>query len=187
MYRFLPAILRHPIATLFGENMQSATWYLVKSNTRPWESSYGGFLQGEYLGLGGNMWPIDELHEELLRKREYVRLHDGQEIFVITNIDHARQYFNQANRLGFAAVLLEVSDPSGTRNQDGYDFGDPEGGYSLVESELLVADRKELLTKYIDRRTGLFRNLVEMQSCLDEMPDGEDLNSYYPVAIRRVE
>ena len=153
--------------------------------------------QGEFLGLGGNVWPIDSdpdapastggVHEEMLSKREYLKLRDGREILVIADIEYARRYLKQAWARGIPAVLLGVSDRNEGSNQDGYDFGDPEGGYSLVESEMLVAERVALLEKYIDPRNGLFRNLDEMQQCLDEIPDGEDLDSYCAVAICRIE
>jgi len=72
---------------------------------------------------------------------------------------------------------------------DGYDFGNPSGGYSVIETEILLKNSKRNIDAYLNK-FGLFNDLDSMYDFLSSLKitiqQGrcEELDNYIPVALK---
>ena len=69
---------------------------------------------------------------------------------------------------------------------DGYDFGNPEGGYSVIETEILSRQNYLLVGKYLNMQNGLFSSIDALNGFLDSANEVEDLENYCAVGIRQL-
>ncbi|AHG22662.1 hypothetical protein Z042_04885 [Chania multitudinisentens RB-25] len=161
-------------------------WYIVKSN---WEKTLNNLTAlglKEYYGLGGNLWPECSLYNEIEKAREYIELDSGEFFYVVTDVFIAMKYCKELEALEEGVILLELKEGVDTYC-DGYDFGSPDGGYSVIESEIIT----KLDTVYAKRFLndyGLFYNLESLEAFLNTLDRNyvEDMYSYQPVSIKNI-
>ena len=175
-----------------------ATWYIVKIN---WET-----ISKNYLGLGGDYWPdIQYLSEHafssnidaqlcgnsLLKKVEansnYVDI-SGMTHHVVADCSVAEEYYWFLNNLDLCPIFISVTDDLETEDADGYDFGNPAGGYSVIESVILTLGNEELKVAYLNKHL-LFDNMDIMNDFLRSMSDRDDveeLDCYCAVSIKQI-
>jgi len=176
-------------------------WYLVKEN---WQNiSAISMKHGmEYIGLGGDVrphnWGVDNLdlhnlHDEM---RNYTEIeYNGMTdyVYAATELDHVMRYFNSPRIQERNPILIEVRFALNTPEAavDGYDFGSPEGGYSVIETEIILKDSKKVIDAYLNR-FGLFRSIDLMLNFVSGLEDAvrrgecEELDSMIPVAIKKL-
>lgn len=178
-------------------------WYIVKIN---WE-----YTPCEYLGLDGDYWPdIQHLKKVLLdneiKSKSEILLKEVKEnlqyiklgkmgcfneswIYVITNLFISEKYFSFLDELNLSPILISVTDDL-TIDCDGYDFGNPEGGFSIITDMPLAIDKEKTKLKYLNENF-LFKNV----NCLNEFLKlyksfGEveylDGGMYYALAIKKI-
>lgn len=160
-------------------------WYLVKTN---WPATVERCPR--FAGLGGDVWPLDSargdaraVHDEMMRSREFV---PGANALVCPSRDLASRYYEQVAR-SFPGVpwLLQIfaMSPRRVPGLDGYDLGSPDGGYSIIESEILTQQRSgAVLTEH-----GLFPSELALDSFLrsrSPIPGLEDIDSMTRVGIK---
>ena len=152
-------------------------WYIVKTNWDSTEQRFPG-----YLGLGGDVWPLDNrraepsceaIHSKLMNNRAYVAL-GGHEELVCTDLSLAQAYADVARTVLKARVLLLRVGlaASGDDSWHGIDIGTPSGGFSLVETNVINRGRGERLNQW-----GLFQSVSQMRDFLEkhegEIEDGD--------------
>ena len=158
------------------------SWYLVKTNH--WEDKLvkkpDRFKTYSYYGLGGYVWPLDEekdetvikIHKKLDDNKKYVELLAGWWGHFCTNWNDAQEYFYQASRIFENVSFLEIEEIEKELFRfDGIDVGHPEGGYSIIESEILVPNQIEIANEYLNE-FGLFKNV---SACEDYVARRYDL------------
>jgi hypothetical protein len=159
-------------------------WYIVKLN---WDSA-----PAEYLGLDGNCWADSGAECKLLPdNREYVII-NGIYFFVVTDFESANEYFSFLRKLNLNPVFISVTEVGvdGRDDCDGYDFGNPEGGYSIITDVVLAPNNAELAEKYLNEHL-LFRSVSCLNEFLDFIKDrGDDIEyldgGYQAVAIKKL-
>ena len=161
-----------------------AKWYIVKTN---WETA-----DEKYSGLGGDCWP--DMHSKgkvLLKKVEggsvYIEI-SGATHLVLTDCSIAEEYFLFLKKLNLNPFLLSVADDLETADTNGYDYGHPAGGYSVIESVILTSNDVELKKKYLNEHL-LFKNTDAMNDFLDYISlrdDVETMDFYCAVSIKRI-
>ena len=112
-------------------------WYLVLE----------GRGDGRYVGLGGDAWPLEggsqsaaarRLHDRLMQEREEVLIAGESFGYLCVNTALATEYYELASTsLAGRLAFVEVS-VGPTIAAHGLDIGRASGGYSAIESELLV-------------------------------------------------
>ena len=174
--------------------MKDNVWYLVSV---PWrtpgeEHEEETHLQLHYIGLGGNNWPLNEIvplpaiHAEYVHGRQYIDLSNGTGVFVCADLDVARRYFHETKSRFPKAWLIHLSEDH-LDETIGFDIGNPEGGYSLIEAELTQLDastKEEYLNGYglFDTVESLERYVSRRQS-RDDFEELEDIDDYLVVAV----
>ena len=183
-------------------------WYIVKLN---WNG-----IPNEYLGVDGDSWTnLDYANNHipsaniyvgeqakadcklLLRKinnsREYLGLHNAEtSIFAVTDYHLAKEYYSFLNELNLNPVFVSVSDDVASEDCDGYDFGDPEGGYSVITDVALglYSSDNKLRRKYLNEHL-LFPSMSRLKEFVDLVKDRDDAEyldggTYQAVAIKKV-
>ena len=183
-------------------------WYIVKLN---WDG-----IPNEYLGLDGDSWTnldyannyipsaniyVDEqtkancklLLKNIDSSREYLNVHNSENwIHVVTDYRLAKEYYLFLSKLKLNPVFISITDDITTGDYDGYDFGNPEGGYSVITAVALGLDlscnnfRKKYLNEHF-----LFPSMNHLKEFADLIKDHEDVEcvesgTYQAVAIKKV-
>ncbi len=133
----------------------------------------------DYLGLGGDAWPlmghtsweIRRFHARFEDARSTIRLEHSTPL-LCTEIGLAREYREQARRAfpERRVDLLALSRSEGGHKCLGFDIGNPDGCFSLLESEVLIGKRKAPLNRF-----GLFDNISDLENYLEGRTGEEDL------------
>src|SRR5947207_2588264 len=162
-------------------------WYLVKRN---WPQTKAKHPFPLYAGLGGEVWPFDpfnpaidkelkDLHTRLERSRTIVDFgsHTG---FVCTDRIIADEYFVAVKSHYDEAWLLQLTLPDiGSTQISGLDIGDPSGGYSIIESELIT----EGMTGPSLNQWGLIQTLPEALALLEMRKNNDKLEQMDEMTI----
>jgi hypothetical protein len=159
------------------------SWFLVKIN---WPQ-----IPNQYIGLGGNIWPeLDgsdyNLYKKIRDSRSYITFSDSI-IFVITDYLIAKEYGLILRDKNFDSIFISVHDIK-VENATGYDFGNPIGGYSIIETEILLKKRHDLIERFLNKNL-LFKNIALMREFIGSLKnadDIEDLFNYKEVAIKQI-
>jgi hypothetical protein len=175
----------------------SPSWYVVKYNWEETDQFCREHLNCEHIGLGGDIWPQEfgvirpACYLELKKVGESLRfyeLDDGQYIQVCPDLQAAQALWEGLRRQQPAndPLLLELSTEELGQHQ-GYDFGSPEGGYSLIESEITAYPQRTWALSYLNSH-GLFADVEAIRAFIERLEEEgvEDLDSYKPISIRRV-
>lgn len=120
-------------------------WYLVKRN---WPQTKARFPFPNYAGIGGEVWPFDsdgttdkelrDLHSRMEQSRTIVDF-GSHTRFVCTNAKIAEEYFTATKKHCQKAWLIRVALPQAEAAQiSGYDIGFADGGFSVIETELIT-------------------------------------------------
>lgn len=160
-------------------------WYLVKRN---WPQSTTKCPK--FAGVGGDVWPLDTLadrnaqsiHAAVMASRKHVAVNSHQELLCIDR-SAAEAYWAETVKHTGNAWLLEVAAAKpGLDAGAGIDLGFPAGGFSLVETELIMQERPgPPLNDW-----GLIDNLTDALAYVDyRMGDEEleELAGVIPLAI----
>jgi hypothetical protein len=151
-----------------------SNWYIVKTN---WDKIIEKCPL--YGGLGGDVWPIEsnsknslkELHRKILDSRTHVSFESSVEL-LCTNYKIAEEYYLSLKNLLNNVWFLEVSNINNLNsNIIGLDIGYYSGGYSIIESELIIQSMKgPSLNKW-----GLFYSLNDALEYSDMRSNNEEL------------
>jgi hypothetical protein len=163
-------------------------WYLVKRN---WPQT--AVKSSSYAGVGGDVWPLDALedqnaqatHAAMMASRKPVAVGDLEELLCV-QLPVAEAYFVEVQKHFGDAWLLEVTNGTpGVDAETGIDLGFPSGGFSLVETELIIQGLPgPRLSKW-----GLVDELTEALAYMDQRTANEELEQLHgvaPLAIRVV-
>lgn len=171
-------------------------WYLVKKNWQPVEAIISEAMLPKtflYCGVGGDAWPLEGspepkaslVHECMMKTRTCIEFQPGLSGLVCCDYKVAQEYLAVANAvLGKCMLLGLEAEGSRSVGAKGYDFGSPTGGYSLIETEIIV-QRSEALMGCLNS-CGLFEDLDTLQSYLMTRNDdasAEDVNFCMALAI----
>ena len=178
------------------------TWYLVKKNWPNIETIAARYGKS-YIGLGGDSWPggmeygkfILNEFDQIEKTRTYVEIkHNGlaRHEYVTTDKESAIAYLNAPNVKEKNAILIQIQYAFDAlrADVDGYDFGNPAGGYSVIETEIILKDSRETIDTYLNEFC-LFDSMDSMRGFLLSLKDAarrgecEELDNYVPVAIKR--
>lgn len=116
-------------------------WYMVKRN---WPQTVS--RSPRFAGVGGDVWPLDALadkgakamHATMMASRKHVVAGSCEEL-VCVDLSVAEAYWVEAEtRLGDVWLLEVAAAASGIDVVTGFDLGFLSGGFSLVETELIV-------------------------------------------------
>ena len=129
-------------------------WYLVKGN---WPKNGPKFPiknpRPLYAGLGGQVWPfgfgfdfnkatkneLQDLHTRMERSRISVDFGGSYQKAICADAAIATEYFTAAKKHCGGSRLLQVALPQAETSQiAGYDIGFADGGFSVVETELIT-------------------------------------------------
>lgn len=166
--------------------MTYTCWYIVKQN---WQQTTA--RAPSYAGLGGNVWPLDdavnskasEVHSRTLRLREYVSVCGGEEL-LCTDASAAEEYFNIASTLMRNLWLLRVSTAAHSCCATmGFDIGFPQGGFSLIETEILV---QALATSELNS-SSLFATVNDAKTYVEARKSNDALEQLDGVSIVSIE
>lgn len=161
------------------------SWFLVKIN---WPQ-----IPNEYLGLGGNIWPeANEIEDNnYLRKiqnnRTYIDFY-GSILYVVDDYSLAQEFTFILKEKKLNPLFISVNDLNTNNDILGYDFGNPEGGYSIIETEIIIKQRRELVKKFLNENF-LFKSIAlmdEFVEYLENTEDVEDLSNYSGVGIKQI-
>jgi len=184
-------------------------WYIVKLN---WHS-----IPNEYLGVDGDGWTnldyannyipsvniyVDEqakadckmLLKKINSSRQHIAIHNSKNwIFAVTDYCLAKEYCSFLSELELNPVFISVTDDTNAGDYDGYDFGNPEGGYSVITDVVLQLDSccNEFREKYLNEHY-LFPSMNRLEEFLTLMKGRTDIEyldggTYQAVAIKKVE
>ncbi|NRA18564.1 MAG: hypothetical protein HRU04_24010 [Oceanospirillaceae bacterium] len=171
-----------------------STWYIVKQNWSATKQLCEGHIAGQFSGLGGDIWPIDsgDAQSKIDSRREFVDIGEESEIYVVSDFIVAELYYKLAKDKNLEPLFLELSRVGESNDVHGYDIGNPEGGYSIIESELLSCDEcdecDELVDKYLNKKNGLFKSISLLNEFVGTLDTDcvEELSGYSIVGIRVV-
>ena len=168
-------------------------WYIVKSNWPQLNDLIGASpIVKKFAGLGGNIWPLDTLDSNEAREiqssfdkgRCYLDVGESQYLYVVTDYTLSEVYYELARRKGLSPLLLELSIAGEEEAVDGFDFGNPEGGFSIIETEILCRQNYSAINKYLNKHNGLFSSIEVMNDFLDSLDEGEQFDCYRAVGIK---
>jgi hypothetical protein len=169
-------------------------WYLVKANW-PIISSISSQHGIEYIGIGGDIWPcgaeIDtsstRIYKELENSRVYLMDEMVGTIYVHTDLEKVIRYFNCQLVQNANPILIEIQHAKNSMPSkvDGYDFGNPEGGYSVIETEIILKNSADIIRRYLNV-FGLFKDLSALKEFVSSLRDSEELDNYWPVSVTRI-
>lgn len=161
-------------------------WYIVKKN---WKTINKG-----YLGLGGDTWadiqiPLQGklLLKRILANRKYVEF-SGLTFLVVTDYSMAKEYYLYQKQLNLDPIMISATDDIDIHDVDGYDFGNPAGGYSVIESAILVQNNEMLKKEFLNEHF-LFKDMDKLKDFLDLCKNAdnvEELTCYRAVAIKKI-
>ena len=173
-------------------------WYLVKRNWEPIlqvlrSSVFSGKIT-QYIGVGGDVWPLDmnmdaeakHIHERVMKSRKHIPVGEDLEACVCVDLCLAQDYYSIcASQLDNVMLLEAWQLADSGRKADGLDFGSPSGGYSVIETEIIM--REDMTACEFLNSKGLFvdeRSMATFVSRLEQAPDSEDLTAYNAFHIR---
>jgi hypothetical protein len=168
-------------------------WYIVKSNwSQVDQLIHASSGVEEFAGVGGNIWPLDTIDSGVARKMQsrydkgrcYLDIGESQCMHVITDCELAVEYYELVRGEGLNPLLLELSIAGADETVDGFDFGNPEGGFSIIETEILCRQNYSAINKYLNKHNGLFSSIEVMNDFLDSLDEGEQLDCYRAVGIK---
>jgi hypothetical protein len=170
-------------------------WYIVKCNWPQVDQAINASSVVEkFSGLGGNIWPLDLIESSDVRKMQlsidrgrcYLDIGESHQIYVITDYALSEKYYELAKEKFQAPLFLELSIAGTEAMVDGYDFGNPEGGFSIIETEILCRQNYSAMDKYLNKHNGLFNSINAMNDFLDGLDEVEELDNYWTVGIRHI-
>jgi hypothetical protein len=163
-------------------------WYLVKGG---WPKNGPKFPVKRpcplYAGLGGQVWPFDSgfnfdkgaknelqnLHTRMERSRVFVDFRPY--VSVCPDVVIAEEYFAAVKKHCGEAWLLQVSLPNTKLSEiSGYDIGFPNGGYSVIETELITQG----LPGPDLNEWGLIKTLPEALAYVEERKVNKELEQW---------
>ncbi|MBI2566788.1 MAG: hypothetical protein HYV63_07145 [Candidatus Schekmanbacteria bacterium] len=176
-------------------------WYIVKRNWPATAAGAGRAMQGggaRYCGLGGDVWPLDGAagdrargaHDRLMSRRAYLELGDGSGFMACTDLASAREYLAVAREILPDCMLVGLDEGRLGEAALGFDLGAPAGGYSVIESEIIIAAPHPERARPQLNELGLFATLSALESYLaarSDDPSLEEIDSCAAVAVRLVE
>jgi hypothetical protein len=74
-----------------------------------------------------------------------------------------------------APFLLELSTVETKANVDGYDFGNPEGGYSIIETEILSKGNHIAAKECLNKHNGLFTSVAAINDLIHSVNELDEL------------
>lgn len=171
-------------------------WYLVKYKDFSLYCEKQEELLINYFGLSGNIWPITgfdsyknkfseiiECYRSIEKGMEYLELDSESYIHVSTDLELICKYSTLLEKeFCKKPIVLSVSNDL-ERVCDGYDFGNPEGGYSIIASEILNND---ILYKQYLNSNGLFDSFISFRKFMESINSDkvEELDEYYLLSIK---
>ncbi|UXN04274.1 hypothetical protein [Bartonella sp. HY406] len=169
------------------------SWFIVKYN---WDDdcTCEHHFQHRYLGIGGDLWPQGNannhtayysIFNKLSENWQYINI-GNYYVNVCTSLIDAKNYSQFLEAKYKKPILIEVSLDD-LEKAAGYDFGQPHGGYSLIETEIFGCRRFEAAKKYLNHH-GLFKTRGDINQFISELDltKVEDLDNYLAVSIREV-
>jgi hypothetical protein len=170
--------------------MDSVTshWYLVKRNWPQIKTR-----QPLYAGLGGEVWPFDFGYNfDKTNKNKLQDLHARMEQSetnvdfgshtrgVCTNANIAKEYFMAVKDHCGEAWLLQVTNAQISSSQIyGFDIGFPDGGFSVIETELIT----QSLPGPKLNEWGLIQTLPEAVAYIEARKNNEKLEQLDEIMI----
>jgi len=156
-------------------------WFIVKCN---WPS-----INPKYLGLGGDSClDIDiigyELYKEIQDSREYINF-ENTFIYALTNFSIVQEYASALVCKKLSPIVISVSSKYNKSDIEGFDYGDPIGGYSIIETEILAANEKDFINEFLNENY-LFKSIQKMDDFLSLNLNRENIDSYRSVSINRI-
>jgi hypothetical protein len=173
-------------------------WYIVKRNWLETINNSHACLLKHYHGLGGDVWPVcnntgcgcHDLYNEIEKEREHIEIRRGFCICVCVNLEKAKEYcFSLKKCSGIDAILLEVRLTSGS-SDNFVDFGNPEGGFSIIETEIITKNNIPAARSYLGVENGLFINMAAACNFVSSLPKDssvEELDDYDFFAIKEID
>jgi len=179
-----------------------SSWYLVKEN---WKNiSDISMRYGiEYIGLGGDIWPHDRtcnnlagslyLSGQLEEIKTDTEIEYNNMLFHVhapIELESVAKYFNSIKTKESILMEIQLALDEYDLSADGFDFGNPEGGYSIIETEIILKGSKEIIDTYLNK-FGLFKSIDLMHDFISGLEEKvlcgecEVLDGYVPVAIKK--
>lgn len=166
-------------------------WYIVLEDWHPFT----------HLGLDGIPWPLDEGPVDSLRldvERGSLPLNLGPMPRCLFDVCHdlaaARAYFDVATAAIGRVYLIEVGTIGSSMSAvDGFDYGRPDGGFSVIGQEICKSVPDHLRFGHMLNDKGLFPSEKRMQDYMDDRAhrlatEGlEHLDESIPVKIHVLE
>jgi hypothetical protein len=194
------------------------SWYLVTGRWDYWDSIVSPLKKEHssilYKGIGDDVWPLMEywpldssknegviqlekklkderfiqVHKRLMANRKYIKCSNGWN-YCCCDFQIAKEYFLKASEIFDDLILLEVEKiKKELLGYHGIDFGNPEGGYSVINSEIIGTDNEVILADKYLNHFGLFRCMEVCTNYLSQRkrndPHCEDITSYIPVKVK---
>lgn len=175
-------------------------WYLVKYR------DFGFYLEGcnqynrrimtDYLGLFGDVWPVTgfddykgkypkivKCYKAIEKDMMYIELKPNSYIQVATDLALITEYCKLLEEVSSEKVVILSISNDLERISDGFDFGNPEGGYSIIASNIL--EDKALRATYLNEN-GLFRSVTLFKEFIKTIDKSktESLDNYYLLSIK---
>jgi hypothetical protein len=122
-------------------DLPMTAWYLIKRNWPQTANRCPNFA-----GVGGDVWPLDALedknatavHAAMMASRTHAKVGHGEEALCVRR-PVADQYWAEAEKNYGDLWLLKVAvDMNDLDARAGFDLGFPSGGFSVVETELII-------------------------------------------------
>jgi hypothetical protein len=172
-------------------------WFIAKYNWQQTiEHSHACFLKN-YDGLGGEIWPVcndskcecHSLRNKIEKKREYIEIQDSHFIFVCVDLALAKEYSHSLkNCHGEFPILLEIGLLDENPDER-CDFGNPEGGFSIIETEILTKMDICSSKAYLDSESGLFTKGKAAYDFISRLnaDEVEALDDYVFLSIKKID
>ena len=167
-------------------------WYIVGRNYDEAANDDGIIHNYHYFGLGGEPWPLryernnksaSQIDYEWDHNRTYLQTLRSDYIYVCTSFDLACRYFDVSVKIFHNTYLLQIAFHNGQISQyDGVDFGNPEGGYSIIETELLLPSNDLICKEFLNDKC-LFPSVDKADQFIDlylqDNPDVDFFDAYF--------